>query len=234
MYAIPQQQRARTTRGASFTPSEDASIAKAWVDVSEDPIVGAEQKGDMFYDAITEAYNNKYKPSNREWRTTESVKKRSKLINRSCVAFGGCVARVHRMKPTGTSPDDLNNLATALYNEVDVCNANDDCGAPFKFMMAWRVLCEHPKFMMEAENSGDSAGGQHGVVAGEDGSSNADITEGGGGDASTDRSDEKGSKRPVGRRKAKDDAKRDEMACKKLRLAEDAIEAQTTRNSILK
>ena len=138
------------------------------------------------------------------------------------------------MKPTGTSPENLNKLSTALYNEIDVRNANDDCGTSFKFMNSWYVLREYPKFMMEVEQCSEKVNVQRVVVVIDDGSSNDPVTDEIVGEESTELSEQKRSKRPIGQRKAKDDAKQDEMACKNIRLAEEEIKAQTVRNGILK
>lgn len=223
----------KPVRGSNYTPNEDAALAKAWINISEDPIVGAEQKGDDFINEVTEVYNNKYKPSNRENRSVESIKKRCKVVNKACVSFAGCVARVRRMNPTGVSPDDFLNMATGLYNGFEMVNAREDSGVPFKFMLAWKVLCEHPKFMAQVEPmqkyvSSSNENDEENLT------NRATVVEEEGGSREGKEKDNKDNrKRPIGRRMAKDMVRREELTRKKLRLAQKALDAQYARNKIL-
>ena len=127
----------KTTRRSSFTPTEDAAIAKAWISASENPVVGAGQKSASFFKCIAELYNENFKPANREFRSIESVKTRSRAIQKECMRFSGRHVRVVRLQPTGASTGDILNMAAALYNNLEMVNYRDDCGKPFRFMQAW-------------------------------------------------------------------------------------------------
>ena len=140
--AVSNQMMAKKTitRGASFTPLEDEAIAKVWIAASEDPIVGAEQKGNDFFTKIQQLYNAKFKPANRVHKTIESVRIRCKTVHKQCMPFWSFHARICRSKPTEVSPNDIIKMATALYNGFQIDNIADDSGKPFKFEIAWRVL----------------------------------------------------------------------------------------------
>ena len=124
------------SRGSSFTPSEDEAIAKAWIAVSENAIVGAEQKGTVFFEAVRDVYNDKFKPANRDRRTMDSVKTRCRTIHKECMRFAACHARVVRSHPTCVSIGDIVNMATALYNGIEINGVEDDCGKPFRFIQS--------------------------------------------------------------------------------------------------
>lgn len=217
----------KKTRGSSFVTAEDVAVAKAWVSVSENPVVGAEQKGDAFFQAVAAVYNTKYKPPDRPVRTFESLRKRSKSINKECLRFAACTQTIQRQKPTGETVAGMVKLATALYNKKEVTSPNDDCGKEFKFYEVWQILRYHSKFLSDLD----------GLPAGS--------MEEGAGDGSPgkgDNSDEEGGNdpyawpdggRPLGRRKAKAELHKTAMAAKKLKLQEEAVQEQRKRNEAL-
>jgi hypothetical protein len=46
-------------RGAKWHPLEDVELCKSWVEISEDPVTGKEQKNTKFWERITENYHKK-------------------------------------------------------------------------------------------------------------------------------------------------------------------------------
>ena len=63
-----------TKRGAGYTEKEDDAVAKAWVKESENAITGSDQKGDTFYQVITDFYNSTNKPSQCEKRVMAQLR----------------------------------------------------------------------------------------------------------------------------------------------------------------
>ena len=92
-----------------------------------------------------------YKPANRPIRSSESIKKRVKLILKYCISFGGCVAKIIRSNPNGTNKNDHIHRAIALYNEKIVSSALDDVGPDFKYLLAFGELRKNPKFMTQID-----------------------------------------------------------------------------------
>lgn len=218
-------------RGSSFTSDEDAAIARAWISASENPVVGSEQTGEVFYRKITTLYNESFKPANREMRSLESIRARTKAIHKQCARFSGCYTRVLRSKPTGVSPDDLLRLATAIFNDISVKNANDDCGKAFKFLSAWNILKEHDKFAAAASEKNDIK-----TSAAPGDSNNGDKTDDIKPDSQHSSAEECGSTasgRPMGRRKAKEMQSKERLAQKKLKLAAELLKTQQDRNAAI-
>lgn len=215
----------RTKRGSGFSASEDACMARAWITVSEDAVVGSEQKGDVFFRSVHDLYVNKFKPPSKPYRSFESVKKRTKLIVKSCTAFAACSARIIRAKPSGANEADYRRLATALYNEREIKNEDDDPGPPFKFEDAYEILRDHPKFLMALDISTAD-------LPLSDKTDTSDLKS----DfekAREDASEEIELTRPVGRRKAKAMEGRQELLLKKVKFSEEVVKEQKRRNEIL-
>jgi len=59
---VPPSPAGGKKRGTGFTSEEDVLLTKAWVRVSEDAIVGSEQKGEVFYKSINDYYDSKRPP----------------------------------------------------------------------------------------------------------------------------------------------------------------------------
>ena len=50
------------------------------------------------------------------------------------------------MNPNSASGADIERMATAVYNGIEMQNLQDDCGKPFWFLQAWLTLLTHGKF----------------------------------------------------------------------------------------
>ncbi|PXF40259.1 hypothetical protein BWQ96_10032 [Gracilariopsis chorda] len=70
-------------RGFNYSTEEDVVLAKAWVRVSEDPIVGSEQKGNTFYTKECNEYKQA-KPGELPLRSLVSNSTRVKTILKHC------------------------------------------------------------------------------------------------------------------------------------------------------
>jgi hypothetical protein len=46
------------TSKVKFQPKEDEILIQSWLNISKDPIVGIDQRGDSFWKRIDEVYNN--------------------------------------------------------------------------------------------------------------------------------------------------------------------------------
>jgi len=214
------RERKKIYRGAGFTPLEDAAIAKAWITVSENSILGTEQKADDFMQQVADFYNESFKPANRESRTPESIRARSKAIHKECMLFSGCYARVVRAMHTGVSARDLISMATALLNGVEMSEAQEDYGKPFRFLSAWEVLRHHEKFaaaMTASTSAAESSKEREKVDESDAKTESVPLVE-----------------RPIGRRRAKEALHKNEDSKKKLRLAVESVAAQKERNETLK
>lgn len=195
----------------------------------EDSIVGAKKNGDMFFRAIHEIYNDKYKPRQRQRRSFESIIKRVKLVTKQCLTFSSCVARIARMNSGGRNDEDQIKLATAIYNERDIRFTTDDCGPEFKLMTVWHVLKDHLKFMAAFEGEKKSTTPQ---ASNEEGGSAVTAD----GYVEYDKNSEAISlslTRPTGRHKEQDMLAEYAVARKKIKVAEEVVADQQRSNEIM-
>lgn len=132
-------------RGSSFTTSKDEAVVKAWVRVSEDAIVGSDQRGDAFYKAINELYKT-LKPWYVQKRNNRLVVRPLRKILSECLSFSASVAKVSNCQPSGTNTADVIHLATSMFNKMEVASTKEDSGPPFKFLSCWSILKDHSKF----------------------------------------------------------------------------------------
>lgn len=59
--------------GANITTKEDDDIVFVWIHISEDPVKGVDQRGEIFNEHITVMYNRNLKPDGYPDQNIESV-----------------------------------------------------------------------------------------------------------------------------------------------------------------
>eukprot|EP00171_Calliarthron_tuberculosum_P004058 IDg4058t1 len=148
----PEAVKKKAARCTNFSEFEDVGFSKAWLYISENPVVGAEQKGEDFYRHVTVAYNAKYRPGNREVRKSESIRKRIALINKQYVRFSSCVMRVHRAKPTGTNMEDILKMARRSIRIAAVHFLVDSVLAPLHSFFARSSCLPHRLLQLSPKN----------------------------------------------------------------------------------
>ncbi|PXF41967.1 hypothetical protein BWQ96_08321 [Gracilariopsis chorda] len=135
----------KNVRGFNYSTEEDVVLAKAWVRVSEDPIVGSEQKGNTFYTKVWNEYKQA-KPGELPLCPLASTSTRVKTILKHCVRFSACHSTVAGSQPTVVNDADIIRITTALFNGKKIKEPQEDIGRPFKFLDAWGILRFHEKF----------------------------------------------------------------------------------------
>ena len=93
---------------------EDLELARAWISISEDRIKGSEQRSDTFWDNLNTLWSTKTKGQ----RSTQSLKNRWSLLQRSVQKFCGYYQKVFALNESGTTDEDKISKA-----EVNVCFA---------------------------------------------------------------------------------------------------------------
>lgn len=212
-------------RGANYTASEDVAICKAYLAVTTDPIVGAEQEKKTYYKRIYEGYVER-KPVDACVSPFSSVETRVKAILTGVTRFSGCYASVKAMKKSGVSEEDEIRLATAFYNKKKISHPKEDVGPPFKFLHSWKILRSFPKFSA-AEQASPSA--QSTTEDNEDGDvSTCEVEE-----RESVETDGCGTKRkvpkferPPGRQRSKELRALEEHRSKKLKMASESLDLQ--------
>ena len=136
--------------------------------------------------------------------------------------FSACHMRVLRMHPTGVSLGDMINMATALYNGMEITGVEDDCGNPFWFIKSWRILRNNENYMGGGEVSRKSESNKLSPETSVESGAELIITD--------DVEDSGRKVRPVGWKRAKSSEQKNAETAKKIRLAAESVALQRERN----
>ncbi|KAE9180471.1 hypothetical protein PF004_g24834 [Phytophthora fragariae] len=128
-------------KGKNFGPDEDLNLAAAWLDVSQDPVVGDEQKKEAFWEKVHGGFVERMTragiDSANEQRVASSLQTRWRTLQETCNKFAGCYATIYACNESGKSVDDKILDAHVLYREQNK--------ASFKSQAVWSILRHSPK-----------------------------------------------------------------------------------------
>uniref|UniRef100_A0A8D8IQD4 Glutathione S-transferase T3 n=2 Tax=Culex pipiens TaxID=7175 RepID=A0A8D8IQD4_CULPI len=138
-------------RGPNWTNEEDESLCEAWLNCSQDSIVGIQQKSDTLYERVFETFveicNQKGLGNNPGLRAPSGIKARWHVISKACSKFAGNLAQVINRQRSGATPQDNINEALILYKK--------DTNHSFTHMTSFRILQNAPKWIIYESNLKD-------------------------------------------------------------------------------
>ncbi|XP_062205236.1 glutathione S-transferase T2-like [Phragmites australis] len=176
---------AKTDR-TKWTNEEDELLVSAWLNVSQDLVVGMDQSKETYWGRIAK-YFNTYKKESMMPRTDKALINHMKLIMDAVTKFTVHYRKVEQLNPSGTNERDKMARACAAYKALE--------GKPFAYTHCWVLLAEYPKWhaheSAKAQKVLDLAEAQFSQAAGND------IPNDAASNASTDLP------RPIGRDQAK-------------------------------
>lgn len=130
-------------KAPNFKPHEDVLLAKAYANVSTDPVNGTDQKSDAFWSSVLTKFNylmQKLPKSQHIHRSPESLRIRwQRTLNKEVQLFNGCYSRLLNKNPSGWNEEKLTEEATKLYLE-------QSGHKEFKFEECYKILQVLPKF----------------------------------------------------------------------------------------
>ncbi|KAF4149472.1 putative Myb/SANT-like DNA-binding domain-containing protein [Phytophthora infestans] len=105
-------------KGRNFIAAEDLNLAASWLDVSQVPAVGDEQKRDAFWSKVHEEFVGRSgaTPSH-EQRGVHSLQTRWCNLQAACNKFAGCYAAIVAGNESGKTVEDKIVDAHVLYRE---------------------------------------------------------------------------------------------------------------------
>lgn len=89
-----------SVRGKSFTPEQDEAICRAYLSITEDPIIGNSQPRSQFWVRVLQEYKEK---TNDNQRPEACMKSRWQIIQRCCNKFRGCLKNIEAMHQSGVT-----------------------------------------------------------------------------------------------------------------------------------
>ena len=140
-------------KGEAYSEDEDLFLTMAWIAVSEDPITGAEQKGDQFWVRIRDKFHDLWKTRRGEdrafalrvsGRTSTALKNRwGTRISHDCQKFSSYYQRVIALNQSGQTTEDRITAAQKMFQEDISWN---DTKREFTHLSCWEILKSHPKW----------------------------------------------------------------------------------------
>ncbi|XP_074337428.1 glutathione S-transferase T3-like [Apium graveolens] len=122
---------------------EDKLLISAWLNVSTDPMIGTDQKGEIFWERIRE-YCEESIPGLIK-RGGIAIKKRWQRINEGAQRYGACYDQAERRVGSGSNLDNITRLAHELHIAKYKKKSNFD--------KHWNELRRQPKWRAPSTNS---------------------------------------------------------------------------------
>lgn len=94
-------------RGQAFSPKEDQALCYAWLEVSEDPVTGSNQKEQKMWERISTIFHNTRPQTCVGQRTPKSLSCRWSLLVSKTSKFRGCIRQIEQRNPSGASELDI-------------------------------------------------------------------------------------------------------------------------------
>ncbi|XP_042023026.1 glutathione S-transferase T3-like [Salvia splendens] len=149
----PAQERGKEKVGEEdgpkmYTPPETMWLARNYIDVSEDPIIGNQQNGKAFWERIAQKYNAG-RPEGSSECSYVKLRKHWGRVQADMSKWNGKWANVVRMWPSGHSEADLVEKAKEAFFT--------DGKKTFKYFEVWKLVEKSPKYTSGAEPAATGA-----------------------------------------------------------------------------
>ena len=123
-------------RGKAWFSEADFQLAQAWVQASQDPIIGTNQDGKSFWQTIKSNFMKLSKTN--EERSISSLQSQWSDINKKATKFNGTYLQIKRVPRSGFNEDKYIEEALKLYKE--------EMSEDFPFLSIWHYLKDKPKW----------------------------------------------------------------------------------------
>jgi hypothetical protein len=124
-------------KGKNFNRAEEEQLCRSVLFVSQDRIVGNQQRASVFWERITEHYEDHRPDAPRPQRSLET---KWGLIKHDVSSFCGVYSQVLRLNKSGTSVADTLQHSRELYRQKSAKKQE------FAFEHCWIILKDHPKW----------------------------------------------------------------------------------------
>ena len=124
-------------KGKNFNRAEEEQLCRSILFVSQDRIVGNQQRAGVFWERITEHYEDHRPDAPRPQRSLET---KWGLIKHDVSSFCGVYSQVLRLNKFGTSVADTLRHSRELYRQKSAKKAE------FAFEHCWVILKDHPRW----------------------------------------------------------------------------------------
>ena len=132
-------QRQPPKRKKTYSDPECEALARAWINTSENPSIGADQKRLMFWEKISTAFNELVQALPGQERSQNSLQIKWGDINRDCTKFNGHFAKCKSLTKSGDGgePEWIEKAKELFLKEMNY---------DFSYMSSWNILKYSPKW----------------------------------------------------------------------------------------
>jgi len=143
-------------RGKSWTKAESVALVEAFVHISEDEIIGVNQRKETLFERVIAEAKRRY---GGDWgRGVLACKSRWQLVSREVSKFISADLIVQSVERSGWNEDDYFNATVKAYHgcknktsspeeeELDACNEMSTKALHFEFKEEWEILKHHEKW----------------------------------------------------------------------------------------
>ncbi|KAI8571589.1 hypothetical protein RHMOL_Rhmol01G0131700 [Rhododendron molle] len=128
-------------RGPAFSLEEDKILCNTWLEISQDPIKGVNQKKDKLWERITATFHALRSGNYIIARSAKSLQCRMTLISKAISKFRGGVRSIENLNPSDASEKDILEKAKEMFSQ-DV-----DEKKGFQHGHVWPILKEAEKWL---------------------------------------------------------------------------------------
>ena len=124
-------------KGKNFVPDEERQLARSVLAISQDPIVGNQQKSSAFWERIYEHYKS-FNPV--VYRGAQSLESKWGVIKHDALKFMGCYQQIKRLNKSGVGDVDIIRMAKELYRTKSTKNVE------FTYEHCWSIVKDYPRW----------------------------------------------------------------------------------------
>ncbi|KAJ9565409.1 hypothetical protein OSB04_001375 [Centaurea solstitialis] len=133
-------------RSSAYKDNEDIQLCHCYLDVSQNPIIGRNQRKDKLWERIEVQYHS-CEPFASNRRPRRSLESRMSTIQKATKKLRGCINQVQNRNPSGASEQDIMNEAKEMLK----LDASYKRG--FKFDHVWHIMKDCENFSTVTETS---------------------------------------------------------------------------------
>lgn len=106
-------------RASNYSEDEDILLCRVYMEISQDPVIGAYQSADRFWSRIEGKFNEK-KPVE-EHRTKRSLQARIQTIEKAVKRLHGCIRQTENEHQSGASNEDIVSIYSCFFKTYKLC-----------------------------------------------------------------------------------------------------------------
>ncbi|XP_073120876.1 glutathione S-transferase T3-like [Henckelia pumila] len=133
-----------TKKRSTWTKVEDEVLARSFVTISDDPIIGNDQKADAFWRRVVGYYNENRPPSSNN-RSENVIRSHChNTIQKKVNRFNANYNSIYNLYRSGHSDEDILRFAYEYREENN--------GVAFNLEHVWRIVKDRPMFTPQSDD----------------------------------------------------------------------------------